>query len=170
MRTELVLELLSVGDRRHGDLELRLGGARHRCDSYYLSLDRVDAPSESRSKTRRVLAAILHGVAGTVRRSPARSVVLLPYDFSDQYTGLLRLTIGAEGVAIARVVSSVEGWRLDPSRAWSASLETWGELRSWPFASGTRELAMSRPALLEHLKRAERLALRFARPRRARAR
>lgn len=161
-KSRLSLVLLPTPGQ-HRDLELRCGPLRHLPDSYYLALDHaIDRRQEGRTKVRRVLVALLRGVRQLVKRANAPTVVLFPYDFSDQYTGLLELAIDArDQVTIRRVFSRLESWQLVVSKAWRLPAEAWGELAPWP---GEEEelplLVLPRSEVLERLEASELVAAR----------
>jgi len=164
-RASFSLSLLATGDRMHRDLELRLGRARHRADSYYLGFDPgIDPLDESRSKTRRVLAALLDAAAVSLEKARAGAIVMLPYDFSDQYIGLLRVAVDAKGQAIeiSRVTSTFEGWAIAPSVAGHIGEASWRDLKPWPLTADGASFAMTRSDLVADLRRSEAAALRFA--------
>lgn len=132
-RPRISLALLPIRGQ-HRDLELRCGRLRHLPDTYYLALDSsIGKGDEGRTKVRKVLVAILSGVRKLLALAKAPGVVLLPYDFSDEYTGLLELAIDRnDQVAIRRVVSYVESWKLVVSKTWALPATAWGALAPWP--------------------------------------
>lgn len=98
----------------HDNLRLRLGPYRHTCDSFYLDID--DSPTAS-SDLRTDLARLLEqwrsqvdelkGIGGTA---------YLPYDFSDECTGWLRVTsTDGHNAEVQAGWSWVNCWTLIPS-------------------------------------------------------
>lgn len=74
----------------HEDLVLRFGGQTKICDSYYFALDRrIEPDSDSPSKIKAVLRALLEQWLTAASNLQDAGTVFLPYDFSDQYTGWL---------------------------------------------------------------------------------
>lgn len=98
----------------HDNLRLRLGSYLHTCDSYYLDID--DSPTASldlRTDLARLLEQWrsqieeLKGTAGTA---------YLPYDFSDECTGWLRVSsTDGHTAEVQAGWSLVNGWSFMPS-------------------------------------------------------
>ncbi|NXY93760.1 hypothetical protein HYE82_04975 [Streptomyces sp. BR123] len=120
---------------RGGDLLLRLGAWRQVCDSYYLSVD--DAPTARGDLTRRI-ARLLEQWEEQVAGIPGRAggTAFLPFDFSDQYTGWLR--VASEDGVRARVEAGwsrvLEGWSFPPSDIAGAA----GSVRDFDPVAGAR--------------------------------
>ncbi|MGW4809090.1 hypothetical protein [Kitasatospora sp. NPDC004272] len=100
----------------HGDLLLELGGWRHECDSYYLAID--DSPRAG-ADIARGLVRLLDQWLEQLERLPQLGTggrVFLPFDFSDEYTGWLRVSNGGGGpVTVEAGWSGAEGWSFHPS-------------------------------------------------------
>ncbi|MFB8024961.1 hypothetical protein ACFQ6U_03020 [Streptomyces sp. NPDC056465] len=98
----------------HGDLRLRIGSCRHRCDSYYLALDdSPTAPAGLGPRLSRLLEQWGSQVAGL---GGGEGTVHLPYDFSDQCTAWLRVTSTDGRTAEVQAGWSLIGaWGIRPS-------------------------------------------------------
>ncbi|MFI8454519.1 hypothetical protein [Kitasatospora sp. NPDC085464] len=98
----------------HGDLLLRLGVWQQVCDSYYLAID--ESPTMGADIASGLVRLLDQWLEQLERLPVAGGPVFLPFDFSDQYTGWLRVS----GVSGGRVVveagwSGVAGWSFHPS-------------------------------------------------------
>lgn len=97
----------------HGDLLLRLGVYRHRCDSYYLAIDESDQAGDTLVDA---LTRLLDQWLVQLRGLAHGGVALLPFDFSDQCTAWLRVSTSADARAVVEAGwSNVEGWRIQAS-------------------------------------------------------
>jgi len=103
--------------RAHGDLLLHLEGFERRCDSYYFALDGGVLPGrEDAEKVRQVLRQLLRGWRAAVVALKSGEVALLPYEFDDECSGWLRVSIGDDDtVEVLPVWSRLEGWAFYPS-------------------------------------------------------
>jgi len=100
----------------HDDLSLSIGGATFRCDSYYFNLDDDGREDQSdHEKVKHALERLLHQWLTVARKLRDSDTVFLPYDFSDQYTGWLRVVRHGDTVDIVRGTSNIEGWSFYPS-------------------------------------------------------
>jgi Fe2+ transport system protein FeoA len=100
----------------HDDLVLYFGDHRLVGDSYYLSLDMVEADNESPEKTARVLARLLEQWLVYVENGVSGEICYLPFDFSDQSTGWLRCVFDNGLVELQPGAAPTEGWSLMPSQ------------------------------------------------------
>ncbi|GAA5022749.1 hypothetical protein [Streptomyces siamensis] len=98
----------------HDDLELHLGTWRHVSDSFYLANDPTATTAENVPQQ---LARLLEQWIEQVRElRPAGGTRFLPFDFSDECTGWLRVT--SQDGTHARVEagwSLIQGWSFNPS-------------------------------------------------------
>ena len=100
--------------RGHEDLILSLPNYERVADTYYFALDSgIRAGDESFEKVRTIIASLLAQWNNAV--SSRESVVFLPYDFSDEYTGCLRVLIEDKVVHVTPGFSKREGWSFSPS-------------------------------------------------------
>ena len=80
----------TAGQGLHCDLSVRLGTWQHVCDSYYFAIDET---STADAEVPRALVQLLEQWTDQVRSlQPTGGTAFLPFDFSDQYTGWLRVT------------------------------------------------------------------------------
>ncbi|MFJ8621926.1 hypothetical protein ACIRD3_03665 [Kitasatospora sp. NPDC093550] len=98
----------------HDDLLLRLGAWWHACDSYYLGLD--DSPTMGADIGSGLVRLLDQWLEQLDRLPAAEGPAFLPFDFSDQCTGWLRVSsVSAERVVVEAGWSAVEGWSFYPS-------------------------------------------------------
>ncbi|UUN27899.1 hypothetical protein [Streptomyces sp. FIT100] len=101
-------------NKSHDNLRLRLGSYRHTCDSFYLDVDdTTTASSDLRGNLARLLEQWRNQVDGLWG---AGGTAYLPYEFSDECTGWLRVS-SADGrnAAVQAGWSPVNGWSFAPS-------------------------------------------------------
>ena len=106
----------------HGDVEVRVGVWRGRCDSYYFALDHpVGTPSHPVASFR----GLLEGWVEVLGACSDGQTVHLPFDFSDQYTGWLACRRVADAFEVVPGWSNVEGWSIYPSdrEGWDRPLD-----------------------------------------------
>jgi hypothetical protein len=115
MTAHVPLHFARTTDRSvHDDLLLKLGAWRHVCDSYYVAIDEsLEAGADIASGLVRLLDQWLE----QLERLPlVGRPVFLPFDFSDQFTGWLRVSsLSGSRVVVEAGWSAVEGWSFCPS-------------------------------------------------------
>ncbi|MFH8737934.1 MULTISPECIES: hypothetical protein [unclassified Streptomyces] len=98
----------------HDDLVLSLGTWQHVSDSFYFANDPTTTATKNVPQQ---LAGLLEQWVELVRElTPTGGTVFLPFDFSDECTGWLRVT--SQDGRIARVEagwSLIQGWSFNPS-------------------------------------------------------
>ncbi len=104
----------------HGDITLRLGEYEWQCDSYYFALDRgLDGETgearEDDTGARRVLVRLLEQWLQANRDVEDGAVAYLPFDYSDQCMGCVRLRKSGAMLSATLGWSSREGWTTCPS-------------------------------------------------------
>ncbi|MFG2643557.1 hypothetical protein ACGFYP_21605 [Streptomyces sp. NPDC048370] len=109
----LSFELLAE-KKSHDNLQLRLGPYCHTCDSFYLDNDdTATASPDLRGNLVRLLEqwrSQVDGLRGTV------GTAYLPYDFSDECTGWLRVgSADGHNAEVQAGWSMVNGWGFTPS-------------------------------------------------------
>lgn len=92
----------------HNDLVLRLGPWTRRVDTYYFALDRSGSVAE-------VLGGLLRQWSEFVQGLVPGGLTHLVYDFSDQYSGWLRVSFDGEELWIEPGWSKLEGYAFYPS-------------------------------------------------------
>jgi hypothetical protein len=111
----MLLEFRDNG-RAHDDLVLALPGYTRTADSYYLALDSKLRPGdESPDKRRAVLVSLLQSWLTALDQLSSGDSVCLPYDFSDEYIGVLVCTPTGEQIQIMPGFLSSSGWSVSPS-------------------------------------------------------
>ncbi|WP_327248481.1 hypothetical protein [Streptomyces sp. NBC_01320] len=98
----------------HDDLLLRLGVWRHACDSYYFASD--ETPTTGADVAQQ-LARLLEQWGEQVQQlRPTGGTAFLPFDFSDECTGWLRVTSpDGNHARVEAGWSLIEGWSFYPS-------------------------------------------------------
>lgn len=106
-------ELLAEG-KSHDNLRLRLGPYRHTCDSYYLDIDdTATASPDLRGSLARLLEQWRNQVDGL---RGTGGIAYLPYDFSDECTGWLRVSsVDGHSAEVQAGWSLASGWSFTPS-------------------------------------------------------
>lgn len=100
----------------HDDLVLKLDGWVHRCDSYYFAIEAEnDGPGMGARRVAKVMLALLKQWRDRVLQLADGAIVYLPYDFSDQGTGWLRVQRSGLQLEITAGWSSIEGYSFSPS-------------------------------------------------------
>jgi hypothetical protein len=133
----------------HNDLVLRLDQFERRCDTYYLALDNLFVTEKSGAeKVRLVLIRLLQLWRDAVI-ALHHGMTHLPYEFDDQATGWLQISLDSgDAVEVLPVWSALEGWAISPS-AFLDDLERIGKVTSvWKNLSAQR---MTRQELLERI-------------------
>jgi len=93
----------------HHDLVLGLGSFRFRSDTYYYELD---GPRDVYKSIQLMLESWLEDIT----RAAPSDTVILPHDFSDQYTGWLKCTLSEDDKwTLVPGWSDIEGWSFNPS-------------------------------------------------------
>jgi hypothetical protein len=101
----------------HDDLVLRLGKYLHPCDSYYYALDSgIRDRDESPAKVREVCATVLsRWLAAVQSATVGDGLGYLVFDFQDQATGWIEVSIDEGWARLSLAWSSIEGWAINPS-------------------------------------------------------
>jgi hypothetical protein len=100
--------------RLHDDLFLSLPSYRRVADTYYFAIDSgILDRDESEEKVRKVIESLLDQWSRAL--DSGSSPIFLPYDFSDQYTGCLRVLVEGDFVHVTPGFSNREGWSFSPS-------------------------------------------------------
>ncbi|PSK84186.1 hypothetical protein CLV63_1395 [Murinocardiopsis flavida] len=126
------------------DLALRLGAARYTADTYYFAPDGGSPVPESIGGR---LALLLDQWLELLAMLRDGDAVHLPFDFSDQSTGWLRVTLFEDDeVLVEAGWSRIEGWRCRP---WDISGTAAGirDFTPNPNASTTGTLTALRAAI-----------------------
>lgn len=101
----------------HDDLILKVGDQTYRCDSYYLAIEE--------SSTGAVFEALLGQWLSSLEELADGCTCFWPYDFSDQYTGWLRVERFGADVMLQVGWSHLEGWSLLPSSYGTVQPSDW---------------------------------------------
>ena len=98
----------------HDDVVVRVGDQLYRSDSYYFGLDhRTDEEADGERSMRQMLEGWRRDVLGC---QPGQHV-FLPHDFSDQYSGWIRVRASsADALQLQAGWATIEGWAIPPSR------------------------------------------------------
>ena len=115
MNVHVPLSLERTTDRDcHEDLLLRLGAWRQVCDSYYLAGDQ--SPTMGPDIPSAIARLLEQWVDQLERLRGSRTTVFLPFDFSDECTGWLRVVSRAgDRLTVEAGWSGIEGWSFYPS-------------------------------------------------------
>jgi hypothetical protein len=98
----------------HGDLLMRLGAWRHTCDSYYLAID--ESPAMGVDLASALARLLEQWVEQLEQLRVTGTPAFLPFDFSDQCTGWLRVSsTSPDQVLVEAGWSGVAGWSFYPS-------------------------------------------------------
>ncbi|MDX2650538.1 hypothetical protein PV341_44735, partial [Streptomyces sp. PA03-1a] len=98
-----------AGKHWHNDLRLHIGGHRHTCDSYYLTL-------ESRHLGANLTRLLEQWIEQVNELRDAGGTAYLPYDFSDQCTAWLRVSSTDGDTAVVQAGwSLIEAWGIETS-------------------------------------------------------
>lgn len=93
----------------------RLGNFERLCDSYYFATDRDYDAEEGSGKTREVLRLLLDQWIAHIGQLRDSECIYLPFDFSDQYTGCMRVMRRANKYGLTPGWSAIEGFLHCPS-------------------------------------------------------
>ncbi len=128
-----------------GDLLLECGEFSRRADSYYLALDPAVRGLAPEDRAQRSLELLLGQWRGSIESARDRSVVDLPFEFADEYTGVVRCTLEGDRVRCRVGWSSVPGHAVAPSRSGS-QIGGWPDFDPLPDAN---DLVISKTELVE---------------------
>ncbi len=103
------------GSPFHGDLQLELGTIQLTADSYYFELDRRPDEPQGMPAVRASLRALLEQWRVQVMGLEDGASVTLPFDYSDQYTGVMVVTRRGTWLDVVPGFTEVEGWAHYPS-------------------------------------------------------
>jgi hypothetical protein len=124
----------------HDDLLLRLGGWSQRCDSYYFAIEAEDdGPGVDAGRVAKVMLALLRQWRDRVLQLADSAIVYLPYDFSDQCTGWLRVQRSGAQLEITVGWSSIEGYSFNPSDFSRIQPSDWQKIADAPVVMTTLE-------------------------------
>jgi len=100
---------------QRGDILLECGEYVRHVDSYYFSLDPAvqDRPEEQR--IRASLERLLDQWLTAVQNARTGQTIFLPFEFSDEYTGWLRITVEGDRVRCRPGWSAIPGHAVSPS-------------------------------------------------------
>lgn len=129
-----------------GDLLLECGEFSRRADSYYLGLDPAVRELKAEDRARASLGRLLEQWHTAVLQAKDRQIVDLPFEFADDYTGVVRCSIEGEQVRCRVGWSSVAGHSVIPSQALTHSRNGWPDFDPLPDAG---DLIVSRTSLME---------------------
>ena len=149
-------------------IEMRLGTGGHRdlfltipqlgvevcADSYYFAVALGHRNVRASENTvRQEVVALLSCWVDTVCSCSDGDTVYLPFDFSDQYTGCLRVIEDRDNFRLSYGHSLFEGWRIDPLEAAEHS-QQYDDFNP----SSEREVSLSKDDLLAALRGTDRMA------------
>ncbi|MFP9097888.1 hypothetical protein ACLI09_02440 [Flavobacterium sp. RHBU_24] len=103
------IEFLENNTEGHNDLLFSVPGLVEECfDSYYFII------AEGMPSVKKTLAALLDFWVQKIKALQEGNVIYLPIDFSDQYTGCLRVEMEADKLMVDYGYSLREGWCINP--------------------------------------------------------
>jgi hypothetical protein len=97
----------------HADVVLGIHDWFYRCDTYYYE---GDHPANSDPDTIKSIRSLLHNWLADIRKIKRDTLVCLPYDFSDQYSGWIQCHRDESGqITLIPGWFDIEGWSFYPS-------------------------------------------------------
>lgn len=100
---------------QHGDLLLECGDYVRHVDSYYFALDPSVKELPELNRIRASLERLLDQWLVAVHDAQPGQSVFLPFEFADEYTGWLRVTVEEDGVRCRPGWSAIPGHAVAPS-------------------------------------------------------
>ena len=101
---------------QHGDLLLECGDYARHVDSYYFGLDPAVRDQPETRRVRASLEQLLDQWLVAVREAAPDQSVFLPFEFADEYTGWLRVTVEGDRVRCRPGWSAIPGHTVYPSK------------------------------------------------------
>ncbi len=101
---------------QHGDILLECGDYARHVDSYYFGLDPAVRDQPEGRRVRASLEQLLDQWLVAVRDAAPDQSVFLPFEFADEYTGWLRVTVEGDRVRCRPGWSAIPGHAVYPSR------------------------------------------------------
>ncbi|KAJ3547895.1 hypothetical protein NM208_g1278 [Fusarium decemcellulare] len=150
----------------HGDLELSVGKCQFIADTYYFLLDAgPQAPPRLGSR----IAGLLNQWLQLLDKLKPHESAYLPWDFSDQCTGWIRVTAvsgDTNSVLVEHGRSSLKGWSFYPSDIvdTAASIRDWTPMCEQENTPVETELEILRAAINRDRERFANLATEIDRP------
>jgi len=117
-------------------------------DSYYLCIDSLFMPDhETPDKVEKCLKLMIENWVVTIEKIGVDRMVYLPYDFSDQYIGVLRVRMKSDGRIYFSAGHTTRycGYEISPSR------DTTLNLKEDEFVIDGDEVALSKDILINRL-------------------
>ena len=101
---------------RHGDILLECGDYARHVDSYYFGLDPAVRDQPEGRRVRASLEQLLDQWLVAVRDAAPDQSVFLPFEFADEYTGWLRVTVEGDRVRCRPGWSAISGHAVYPTK------------------------------------------------------
>ncbi|PSL18815.1 hypothetical protein [Chitinophaga ginsengisoli] len=117
-------------------------------DSYYLCIDPLFMPEhETPDKVEKCLRLMIKSWVATIDKMEVDQTVYLPYDFSDQYVGVLGIKMKSDGEVYFSAGHTTRycGYEISPSR------DTALNLKEDEFANDGGEVVLSKDILINQL-------------------
>ncbi len=101
---------------QHGDLLLECGDYARHVDSYFFGLDPAMKHLPEKWRVRTALEQLLDQWLAAVQGATSGQSVFLPFEFADEYSGWLRVTVEGDRVRCRPGWSAIPGHAVYPSR------------------------------------------------------
>ena len=101
---------------RHGDILLECGDYARHVDSYYFGLDPALKHLPEKLRVRTALEMLLDQWLVAVREAAPDQSVFLPFEFADEYTGWLRVTVEGDRMRCRPGWSAIPGHAVYPTK------------------------------------------------------
>jgi hypothetical protein len=133
----------------HGDLHFKLEALHLIADTYYFELDRNPASSLCEmAAVRNSLSKLIHQWLARIEALTEGDTTSLPFDYSDQYTGVLLIQLEGNQLVVWSGWSDLEGWAHYPS-----DISEFSERAGTIHENATPRVRMDRLDFIEQLKR-----------------